>query len=86
MLKAVAIPHANIQSLIAAFAEPAQTGKNPVSDICVPRQVGKLQIRKVMVVSVYHGVQALASVKTSTRAAPAWINIRAHSSTVAPVV
>ena len=86
MVKAVSIPHANIQSLIAVLAESAQTGKNSVPDICVLSQVGKLQIRKVMVVSVYHGVQALASVKTSTRAAPAWINIRAHSSTVAPVV
>ena len=59
MVKAVAIPHADIQALIAAPAESALTGKNPVPDIRIFRQVGKLVIGKVMVVSVYHGITPL---------------------------
>ena len=42
MVKAVAIPHADVQALIAALAESALTGKNSVPDIRIFRQVGKL--------------------------------------------
>ncbi len=42
MLKAVAVFHADIQALIAALAESALAGKNPVPDIRIFRQVGKL--------------------------------------------
>jgi hypothetical protein len=56
MVNVVAVSHADIQALIAALAESALTGKYPVPDIRIFGQVGKLQIGKVMGVSVYHAI------------------------------
>ena len=46
MVNVVAVSHADIQTLISALAESALPGKNPVPDIRIFRQVGKLQIGK----------------------------------------